>query len=172
MFLPERREALQVGLEGLWAQQGEVNEPVGSGSPGTWAGLGQSRGPPKPRAGLCCGSSARALQEGAHVRPGGGLEGREGGRPHPAGRFWICHRQNHRLRLHPRPRGGPGECGPPGWPCLPPCSGTHPLLSLRWDSSSLRAGCRDRDVAAPWQSWCHPLSLCEVPARLKCCLGC
>lgn len=55
--------------------------------------------------------SALAPQEGADVWPGGHLEGRPGGRPHPPGRLWVRHRQNHRLWLHPRPRGGTREYG-------------------------------------------------------------
>lgn len=50
LFRPEQGEVLQIGLEGLWVQHGKVKEPVGSGSPGTWAGLGQSQSPPNPSA--------------------------------------------------------------------------------------------------------------------------
>lgn len=44
LLLPEQREVLQIGLEGFWVRQGEVNEPVGSGS----LGMGQRQTPSGP----------------------------------------------------------------------------------------------------------------------------
>ncbi|XP_036074095.1 sarcosine dehydrogenase, mitochondrial isoform X4 [Rousettus aegyptiacus] len=42
--------------------------------------------------------------ESAHLRPGGHLEGRPRGGPHPQGRLRVRHRQVHRLRLRPGPQ--------------------------------------------------------------------
>lgn len=73
------------------------------------------------------------------------------------------------------PAGGPVSADPrDGCASLPAATNTHCCHcgGTAAPSCSPRAGCRGRDVTAPWQSWCHPLSLCEVPARLKCCLGC
>lgn len=89
--------------------------------PGQGAGvsLGGGGGPwgPSP---FC-----RFFQKSARLRPGGHLEGRPSGGPHPQGRLRVRHRQIHRLRLHPRPQRWAGESR------ARPCQGGPAPLSLR-----------------------------------------